>query len=94
MAATTATYAVDARGDHVGRWADLDGLLLREGNLTVGGVAALRIKGPTHQMTAVRSRQPTCPGVAGAATLVGRMVAHAQLTPAGVLRVTSVTPPG
>lgn len=25
--------AIDDRGDHVGRWADLDGLLLRDGNL-------------------------------------------------------------
>lgn len=29
--------AIDDRGDHVGRWADLDGLLLRNGHLTGPG---------------------------------------------------------
>ena len=32
-----AAAAIDDRGDHVGRWADLDGLLLRDGNLTGPG---------------------------------------------------------
>jgi ubiquitin-activating enzyme E1 C len=37
MAASAAALPTDHRGDLVGRWADLDPLLLRDGNLTGEG---------------------------------------------------------